>query len=94
MYSLTRTVVREADISLYSGWMKKARRRRTKEGDSLPAIQESVVVGQSNYHDGANDNLAVDDYGLLLDGVHTYAKTRSLKVGLDLDGDHLPRTAA
>ena len=42
-----------------------------KESDGLPTIEESVVVGESDNHDGSDDDLAVDDDRLVLDGMHT-----------------------
>jgi hypothetical protein len=51
-------------------------RRRTEESDTLTAVKKSVVVCKSDNHDGTDDNLAVDNDGLLLDGVH--AKDSSL----------------
>lgn len=44
----------------------------TKEGNGLPTVQETVVVRESDDHDGADDDLAVDDDGALLDGVHAW----------------------
>ena len=46
--------------------------RLTKEGDGFPTIEETVVVCESDDHDGANDDLTVDNNGALLDRVHTY----------------------
>lgn len=92
MYSLTRTVKRKGACQwlflLYEG------RVRTKEGDGLSAIQESVVVGQSNDHDGANDDLAINDHGLLLHRMHTYQDEIVRNRELGLSGFYAPRTAA
>jgi hypothetical protein len=44
---------------------------RTKERNGFSAIQQSVVVSESNNHDGSDDDLSVDNNRLLLDGVHT-----------------------
>lgn len=51
---------------------KKARgKRRTEESYGLSAVQQSVIIGKSNDHDGSNDDLAVDDDGLVFNRMHT-----------------------
>lgn len=42
-----------------------------QKGDSLLAVKQTVVVGQSNNHDRADLDLSVDSDGLLLNGVKT-----------------------
>jgi len=44
--------------------------RHTKEGDCFTAIEQSVIVGESDNHDRADDDLAVNYHRLILDGVH------------------------
>ena len=46
-------------------------RGRTEEGDGFPAVEQTVVVGEGDDHDGTDDNLTVDDDGSVLDRVHT-----------------------
>lgn len=41
-----------------------------KEGNGLPAIDETVIVGKGDVHHGTDLDLAVDGNGPLLDGVH------------------------
>lgn len=45
--------------------------RRTKEGDGLAAVEQAVIVGERDDHDRADDDLAIDDDGAVLDGVHS-----------------------
>lgn len=40
-----------------------------QELHGFPAIQQAMVVGQGQVHHGADHDLAVDDDGLVLDGV-------------------------
>lgn len=49
---------------------RRGERARTKEGDGLAAVQQPVVVRERDRHDGADDDLAVDDDGALGDVVH------------------------
>ena len=42
----------------------------TKERDSFTTIHQPMVVCQRDDHDRTNDNLSVDNDGLVLDGVH------------------------
>ena len=42
-----------------------------EESDGFPAIKETVIVGESEEHHGADLDLAVDSDGLVLDGVKT-----------------------
>jgi hypothetical protein len=42
----------------------------TEEGDGFSAVEETMVVCERDDHDGTDNNLAVDNDGLLLDGVH------------------------
>lgn len=42
-----------------------------KESNGFPAIQQTVVVGQGKVHHRTDLDLAVDDDGLVLDGVET-----------------------
>jgi hypothetical protein len=37
---------------------------------TLAAVEETVVISESDDHDRADDNLAVDDPRLVLGGVH------------------------
>ena len=46
------------------------RTARTKEGDSFPTIEETVVVGEGDNHDRADDDLAVDYNRAFLNSVH------------------------
>ena len=46
------------------------RDERTEEGDGFPAVQETVIVCECDDHHRADDDLAVDNYRALFDGVH------------------------
>ena len=59
-----------------------------KEGDSFPAVEESVVIGKGDNHDGADDNLAVNDDGLVLDCVHTWETKGKQLNTQDTKGQH------
>jgi len=48
----------------------KGREERTEESNALTSIQQSVIVGESDDHDGSDDDLAIDDDGSFFDGVH------------------------
>jgi len=43
----------------------------TKERDGLPTIHQPMVVCQRDDHHRTNDNLSVDNDGLVLDSMHT-----------------------
>ena len=44
----------------------------TEESDGLPAVEQTVIVGEGDDHDGADDDLAVDDDRSVLDTVHAW----------------------
>jgi len=44
----------------------------TKEGNSFSPIQQSMVVGERDDHDGSDDDFAVYDYGFVFDCVHAW----------------------
>ena len=68
-YSLTLTVGFILTVSDHS-CAACYRTARTKEGDSFPTVQETVVVGEGDNHDRADDDLAVDDNRAILNRVH------------------------
>ena len=45
---------------------------RTEEGNRFPAVEETVIVRESDDHDRADDDLAVDDDRAVLDRVHAW----------------------
>ena len=49
-------------------------RGRTEEGNGFPAVEETVVVGQCDDHDRADDDLAVHNNGSVLNGMHACGK--------------------
>ncbi len=49
---------------------------RTKESDGLAAVEKTMVVGERDDHDRADDDLPVERDGALVDSVHTYLITR------------------
>ena len=53
--------------------------KHTEECDGLPAVEESVVVRESDNHDGTDNNLAIDDDWAFLDGVHACRCTLSVR---------------
>jgi hypothetical protein len=46
------------------------RKERTEERDGFPSVEQTMVVGEGDGHDGADDDLAVDDDGSVGDVVH------------------------
>ena len=60
------------------GWCLKLR-GRTEESDSLSSVEETMVVGESDNHDRSDNDLAVNNDRLLLDGVHAYNKRVSFR---------------
>jgi hypothetical protein len=46
------------------------KRQLTKECDSLPAIQQPMVIRERDDHDGPDDDLAIHNDRFLFDGVH------------------------
>ena len=54
-------------------------RQRTEESDSLPSVKETMVIGEGDDHDRSNDDLAVNNDRLLLNGVHAYNKRVSFR---------------
>ena len=45
--------------------------KRTKEGNSLSAVQQSVIVSERDDHDGSNYDLTIDDNRSLFDSMHS-----------------------
>lgn len=43
---------------------------RTKEGYGFPTVHQTMIIGEGHNHYRANDNLAVNYYGFVLDGMH------------------------
>lgn len=79
MYCLTRTVCAglerkfEAGSAVIGSRVRTTRAtkgQRTKERDRLSAVQQPVVVREGDGHDGSNDDLSVNNDGLLDDVVH------------------------
>ncbi len=69
MYSLMRTGGEEG-IAVSAPPASPPRAGPTQESDGLPAVQQPVVVREGDDHDGAYDDLAINDDRLLLDRVH------------------------
>jgi hypothetical protein len=55
-----------------------------EEGDGLPAVDEAVVVAEGEVHHRADDDLAVDGDGALVDGVQAEdGALRRLMIGVE-----------
>ena len=74
---MTLTVEFVVPIRLPLG-MERGWAGRTEESSSFPTIEETVVVREGDDHDRADDDLAVDDNGALLDRMHTYRGVRNV----------------
>ena len=57
-----------------------------EEGDGFFAVDEAVVVGEGEVHDGTDDDLAIDDDGSVHDVVH--AEDGGLRGVDDGSGEH------
>lgn len=74
MYSFTRTAKRTlvSTQTEYSRLLWK----RTEESNSLPSIQQPMVIRQRHHHDRTDLDLAVNDVRFLLHSVHAYYAER------------------
>ena len=63
---------RMQSVSKDNGKMKRPRRTRTQESDSLSAIQQSVIISEGDDHYRSYHDLTIDNNGPILDGMHSW----------------------